>query len=216
MAQVKYITGISATGNICDFFNSIDSSILSVDFSSNVLTLTIDGKATIALNLSDPMYISISGTYFGTSYSFPSGASPRRYEGLAFYVVASENMFMMKLVSLAGWSGNTGCAFVYVKSSDDDYFGSIQNNNNVDVSNISMANGNGGSYSIKNILSYSMDNGYIDYIKKGYLFSGNTKLDDIDGILSCSTIPNNSTITIDGENYYAMGSNLLVGIDGEI
>lgn len=172
--------------------------------------------ATLTIGPSDGNHIDITWVYQNTSLSVNGGSSVNPWrvnDSQSIIVIYDDNFLCFQLTD-----GSRRGFFLYEKISDDlfiyGYTGTAWNTSHAfyNIEEVTFYDFNGTSYSHPKILNYPCQPGYIDYVET-YIFTGGHK-DALDpNLMSCSTVLSNNSVSIDGINYFAIGTNTLAPID---
>lgn len=214
MAKVRLLHSVKFStdrDNIFALLNGLDCPILECSFSNNTITLNLEDKATISFSGDGDYFRPINITYNGVTNSISGGNLPKT--PCDIIIAYSDSFFYFKIASLAGWSNQKGCAFFYESINDESYFGYIEGTANASITDIQLKDSNNVIYSRPLMMNYTKEIGMIDFIDHDLLVGAGITIIDDKGFIACSTITNNSVLTINGKNYYAMGTNTLVEVE---
>lgn len=221
MAEVKSITygnvGWDAdAAQAVSFFNSFNSSLFSASlYDPTSMFVNIENNMLIKYyfgtnNQNHSIMLSVNGgddTWIGNTTT---------YGGKTFRIAATDNFLYVFHVANYPYVN----IFLYEKINNKIYYGYSYNTGSAaEVSNDIMTPdlielGDTTIYKHYKRLNYTAPEGYIDFSKENFFNSGLTSVTTISNpeLLSCSTIPKNSTITIGGKNYYSLSTNTLIEI----
>ena len=89
-------------------------------------------------------------------------------------------------------------------------------NSSLGLSNLNLlSTQTAGAFSIPAVMNYSAGVNRIQYMNHAAVMSSGVKYYNINDIYSCTTVTADTVLTFNGDNYYAVDSNLLIPIDPE-
>lgn len=200
MATVKRSSLAQSGTTWGTWFNNLNCSIISASGNviniDNVFTLTKDDyKVTVKLNGSNLFEMNCNNPCIVT-------------------VCCSDTLVYIQISD----PQNRRSFLVYEKLPTESIYGYYNSGNTtgipfksiVDISFTGLTSGM--TYTHKQILNYSVEMGYIDYVDD-YIFQNNIKNDKDSNFISCSSVTADNVITFLSQNYYSVGANTLVKID---
>lgn len=108
-----------------------------------------------------------------------------------------------------------GGVVVCIPHGDHYYVGGAVLGSSNDISTIQIRNiDNGvGDIYFKNLLPFPIESGSIAYLPNAFISNNGSICIPVEDTLGCTTIPYDSNVSIDTDNYYAIGTNTLIRID---
>lgn len=195
------------TTKLKSFFDSLNCELItSVTISGNYVLIEIDEIVTLKWNAtaSESIKIIYDGTE-STVYGCDSVYPPR---GETLIAIWSNNFIIIK--SKNNYDDGNRMTFIYEQVNESEYFGMTNtfNFNSVTIKNTD----DNFSYSHKARLNYEAEIGKIDFTTDAIMQNGIKVLED-ENFIACSIITSDQVITINGVNYYSIGTNTLAQLD---
>lgn len=215
--MAKLITGSIANGYLNtwrNFWEGIDCPILSVSTSGTTLILTVDDTLVINLGCNDENYVRepLSITFNGSSLVSYEASYGMRSTPANITLAFTDKLFYLRIRNQYTSGNNVGLTIVYEKIGDKKYAGYARSDM-TDLKNITLIDTDGNSNTRAVIIPYEVAANGIDYAENDVLTISGVKSVVDPNFCACSTISNNSVITFEGQNFYAVGTKSVVKID---
>lgn len=199
-------------GSLRSMYNSLNCSLLSVNSSGNC-DVSIGSKIRIY------SYNTIKDMDGNTLMSVDLG---NWVNNVTYTYIYDNNNFIAIIDSSRSTQSSGGCHSVLIvifqTIGNNHYYGAYVNNYtdatyNAPVENLQLTcDADNLTYNYRKMLNFSAESDAILYTSAGLFQSDLLKVPDT-GFYSCSDIPNYTTITINGNNYFALSKNLLIPLD---
>ena len=192
------------------FFDSFNCPLIETTLvDSETFTVNIDNTVLLSFNGSSAVR-NITATIDGVTTEIGSGQTYQTYGSKTFIVTCSSSFIYIDfLLTYTGKRLNV----LYEKIGNLKYFGYLNDNGNIqsfDIKNL----GDGLNYKHGKRLNYTCELDVLDYTSDCIFLSDGQKTDVEDtNFVSCTDITAKKVITFNGENYYALGTNILAHLD---
>ena len=214
MARVKKRSYNNDTmSTINSLYDQLQSIGVPVTVSGSVATITPQENLVITINSTKIGYwtfqinITVNGSSVVTNRNIAQFCT--------VYAVYSENIFHLYFTdSRDGYR----CGIFYEKIQDVGYYGVMTTNGSgyysvTDYSLTKLSNPVVGGYTHSNMINYSTQTNTVHYLDYAGLFIGGIFDSQDPNLRACVGATTNTCITLDGQNYYVIGTNLLVPLD---
>ena len=206
MEQINFANWIS-------YLTGLDSRI--VDNGDE--TVTIDGKFILDFPIyssnTDRRYmrITVNGTTHQTADWYSAYTTP------FIQTFISENVIIIRVSPSNMANLNGGHEMVFVNDGNGNYYAGVYMANPFDINSTPLYNVSEGTvpYKLGKLIQFVMANNKVGYSFKVPIVdnSGVNFIGFAEDLLSCSTVPSKSSITFEGDNYFALSTNILIKID---
>lgn len=199
-----------------NFFDNLNSDLISTSVSGQVLTIRVDNlinikfsKVNYHLTVYDENDSIVAWTQFNTtSPNVPPYTFSACFSDTFFYLQFSD-------------SSNRRLLFVYEIIDGNRYFGAIGSQDTTGtpwypITSVPLKQvENQNYYNHIQMLSYTAPLNYIDYSADVLFKDGTTLSDYVDtNTLTCTTVTQDNVITFGAHNYYSLGPNTLIQLKG--
>jgi hypothetical protein len=201
---VKHQFGNVPFSTIKNYFDGLNISIISTSLSNDVFTITIDNTTSVSFRY----YTAAAYDDFG--YNIAENMYNPNTIPLTFITGFSDTFFY--LCYYDNWS--RGITVVYEKINGKRYFGGTGTGGFQPITSIRMrCVEDQGSVYFKNIISYSVDSGTLDYTQNS-LFNPLNNIILVDpNTITCTDVTQNKIITFNGNRYFSLGPNTLIQLN---
>lgn len=191
----------------------LNCSLVSTSVSGQYLAITLNNDAVINLGFDGGPYGRPMNIYYnGATTTFDNPQYPYLSGGTATFCY-SDTLFYMKITNSVTVSSNKGMTVLYEIINNEPCFGFVWNNNSVDISAITLTNHNGLGYSHGTLLNYDTQPNVIDFMQNDAVFNSGTYVQADPNFSACTSVTLDRVITLNGSNYYTVGTHTMVPID---
>lgn len=198
------------------FIDSFNNSFVTTSTSGNTLYIDVNGELTINIANFNENFLSISCTKNGSTSSsytiWSNGSSGRLCE---ITIVSNTKVFYFHVKD----GDSRRQLVVYEKISNSLHvsgwvLASDMSQSFRDIKSVTLTNVDG-SVTCKHaqILNYTNDVGYLDYLPKDIVLNGSTRVAEDENFVTCTSVTIDSIITFANTNYYSVGANTLIKVD---